>query len=253
MENIVTPQSFSVSFQPVSQDVDKKKRLRLTSFLHKTQEAAEAHAMLYGCGYHHLIEKNIVWVLSRMKIEIVRMPEWNEPVRLDTWHKRVERIFALRDFILCDADEAPIVKATSAWLLMDIHSRRMLRVEHVLPNLAQVNIPQDAIKSVPDKLTAPEVDNRTLIKLHEVAYSDIDLINHVNNTKYVEWALDCLRLEDDTFNMHNMNSFQINFNMEARYKDVVTLNYDHDEEHRLHFVEGVRNGQNLFQCVCQFR
>ena len=65
----------SLSFTPTNQDVDMKKQLRLTSFLHKTQEAAEAHAIIYGCGYDHLIENNIVWVLSRMQIEMVRMKQ----------------------------------------------------------------------------------------------------------------------------------------------------------------------------------
>ena len=234
----------AISFNTVSQDVDLNKRLRLTSFLQKTQEIAEAHADLYGCGYHHLIENNIVWVLSRMRIEINRMPEWNEPVRLDTWHKRVERIFALRDFILYDSNETPIVKATSAWLLMDIHSRRMLRVEHVLPRLSQVNIPRDAIRAVPEKLTAPEA--LTLHHTHTVRFSDLDLNNHVNNVKYVEWALDCLPWE--TWTRQTVSLLQINFNHEARYNDSVSLHYAAPDA-QTHYVEGQRNGQNLFQAA----
>ena len=252
MENQSVPRLTTTLFHPTSQDVDCMKRLRLTAFLEKTQAVAEAHATLYGCGYHHLIGKNIVWVLSRMKVEVIRMPEWNEPVRLDTWHKRVERIFALRDFILYDAHETPIIKATSAWLLMDVHARKMLRVEHILPHLAQVDIPQDAIKSVPDKLTAPEEHTWVIEKDHHVAYSDIDLLNHVNNTKYVEWALDCLPLGDDTPNMHEMTSFQINFNVEARFQDCVNMMYCCSSDKKTHYVEGRREAQKLFQVLCVF-
>jgi acyl-ACP thioesterase len=175
------------------------------------------------------------------------MPEWHEPVRLHTWHKRVERIFSLRDFILFDSQEQPIVHATSAWLLMDIHSRRMLRVEHVLPHLADVHIPKDAIATVPDKIVAPE--EIALHHIHTVRFSDIDLNNHVTNTKYVEWALDCLPLEP--LKSQTISSFQINFNLEALYNDPVELFYSAVEQ-RTHYVEGQRDGRNLFQCVCAF-
>ena len=248
MEHLSATPSFSLSFYPAYQDIDMNKQLRLTSFLHKTQEAAEAHAVLYGCGYHHLITQNIVWVLSRMQMNIRRMPELLEPVRLETWHKRVERIFALRDFILYDAQDIPILWATSCWLLMDIESRKMLRVEHILPHLAQVNIPKEAIQTVPDKLTAPE--GLALHHIHTVRFSDLDLNNHVNNTKYVEWALDCLSLEE--LSSRYISSFQINFNLEARYHDPVELFYA-QTEHSSRYVEGRRDGKNLFQSVCGLR
>jgi len=247
MENQPVTEYISLSFEPTNQDVDMNKRLRLTSFLHKTQEAAEAHAVLYRCGHNHLIENNIAWVLSRMQVKIVRMPNWHEPVRLHTWHKRVERIFSLRDFILYDAKEQPIVRATSAWLLMDMHTRRMLRVEHVLPHLSGVNIPDDAITAVPDKITPPETP--LLHHIHTVRFSDIDLNNHVTNTKYVEWALDCLPLE--LLKNQTITSFQINFNLEALYNDPVELLYGISDGHT-HYVEGRRDGRNLFQCVCGF-
>jgi len=247
MTNELITEFISISFQPANQDVDMNKRLRLTSFLHKTQEAAEAHAVLYGCGHNHLIENNVVWVLSRMLVKIIRMPNWHEQVRLHTWHKRVERIFSLRDFILYDAKEVPIVYTTSAWLLMDIHSRRMLRVEHVLPHLAQVNIPEDAIATLPDKITAPE--EISLHHVHTVRFSDIDLNNHVTNTKYVEWALDCLPVE--LLKNQTITSFQINFNLEALYNDSVAL-LSGVINKQTHYVEGRRDGRNLFQSVVEF-
>ena len=247
MQNPPVAEHLSASFRPTGHEVDPNKRLRLTAYMQKTQEVAEAHAALYRCGFHELIEQNTVWVLSRMVVEIGRMPLWDEPVELVSWHKRVERIFALRDFILYDAAQIPIVKATSAWLLMDIHTRRMLRVEHVLPQLAQVNIPRDAIAAIPEKLGVPEKECLSLVHTHRVGYSDLDLINHVTNTKYVEWTLNCLPFE--SLNRNALSSFQINFNLEAKHDDVVEL--WHATPHKnAHYVEGRRNGQNLFQSVC---
>jgi len=243
-------ESLSVTFRPTGHEVDLNRQLRLISYMQKTQEIAEAHAALYQCGYHHLIKQDIVWVLSRMVIEIDRMPLWDEPVRLHSWHKRVERIFALRDFILYDAEEKPIVKATSAWLLMDIHTRRMQRVEHILPHLAQVNIPQDAILEVPGKLTVPEGCHLAHEMSQQVAYCDIDLINHVTNTKYVEWTLNCLPFA--SLSNQGISLFQINFNLEAKYGDTVELLHATADK-QTHYVEGRRNGQNLFQSACTFK
>ncbi|MDR2585237.1 MAG: hypothetical protein LBC84_03315 [Prevotellaceae bacterium] len=239
---------YSRSFSPLGQDVDQNKRLRLTRFLQKTQEAAEAHADLYQCGYHHLITQNIVWVLSRMRLHIVRMPQWEEPVQLQTWHKRVERIFSLRDFILFDAHNRPIITATSAWLLMDTHTRRMLRVENVLPYLANIRIEQEAITQVPDKLTPPNNTPLLLDQTHRVVYSDLDLINHVTNTKYVEWTLDALPFE--AINTQTITTLQINFNVEARHNDCVEL-WHASPNANTHYVEGRRGDQNLFGCLCE--
>jgi len=250
MQNTPVAEQISASFRPTGHEVDPNKRLRLTSFMQRTQEVAESHAALYRCGYHDLIKMDTVWVLSRMVIEIDRMPQWDEPVELASWHKRVERIFALRDFILYDAQQVPIVKATSAWLLMDIHTRRMLRVEHILPQLAHVNIPQDAIAAAPEKLNAPDKDLLTLVHNHRVGYSDLDLINHVTNTKYVEWTLNYLPFE--SLHRNALSSFQINFNLEAKHNDLVEL-WHATPNKNAHYVEGRRNGQNLFQSVCTFR
>jgi Acyl-ACP thioesterase len=259
------PSSISVPLRPVSQDVDMNKKLRLTVFLQKAQEAAEAHATLYGCGYNQLIQKDIVWVLSRIHLKIARFPQWLEPVRLDTWHKRVERIFALRDFLLY-ADEhgqevwtgeealaqnlRPVVRATSAWLLMDTRSRRMQRVEHFLPDLIDVDIPQDAIESLPDKLVAPE--HLSCSHVHTVRFSDIDPNHHVNNTKYVEWALDCLPLE--VLAQNQLRECQINYNHEALPQDQIALYIAPlpCEQGPAFYVEGRRDTQNIFQCQFSF-
>ena len=57
--------------------------------------------------------------------------------------------------------------------------------------------------------------------LHCVAYSDVDIIGHTNNAKYVVWAMDCLPF--DYLAAHRVSDIRINFNKETRPGDTVAL------------------------------
>ena len=83
-------------------DTDASWRLKPTSFMNLAQEAAGNHAVLLGFGYDDLIKTNTAWILSRMHIQFVDTPKWRDKVTLTTWHKGLDRLFYLRDFILTD-------------------------------------------------------------------------------------------------------------------------------------------------------
>jgi medium-chain acyl-[acyl-carrier-protein] hydrolase len=102
-----------------SYDVDLKKRMSLTSLLGCLLESAWQHARRCGFGYGDLAEKGQFWVLSMLHIEIARPPLWREPIVIETWSKGTNGLFALRDFLVSDKEDAAVVRATSGWLILD--------------------------------------------------------------------------------------------------------------------------------------
>ena len=58
------------------------------------------------------------------------------------------------------------------------------------------------------------------MKTHKVAYSDIDLVGHTNNARYVAWALDCLEYGGDSI---RVDEVEIVFHHEARPGDEIAL------------------------------
>ena len=108
-------------------ETDASWRLKPASFMDLAQEAAGQHAVYLGFGYDDLIKTNTAWILSRVNIHFIDTPKWREEVTLTTWHKGLDRLFFLRDFIMTDKDGRERVKATTSWLVLNLETRRLVR------------------------------------------------------------------------------------------------------------------------------
>ena len=85
-------------------ETDAAWRLKPVSFMNFAQEAAGRHAVYLGFGYDDLIASNTAWILSRMHVVFTDTPKWKDELTLTTWHKGLNRLFFLRDFMLTDSE-----------------------------------------------------------------------------------------------------------------------------------------------------
>ena len=83
---------------------------------------------------------------------------------------------------------------------------------------------------------------------HKVVYSDVDIIGHTNNARYMVWAMDCLDYE--TVSGRRVKDLFINFNKETTPGTVVRLFRLQTEEDGapVFYVEGRVEGKSAF-CV----
>lgn len=214
MANILT-REFTIS----SYDVSPRGQARLTTMANFFQEVAHQHASALGLGYHEMKSKKITWVLSRMRIRMERYPLWNETIRLETWPSGAERLFALRDFRVLDHSGALIGMASTAWLILDIDSRRLIRPREMLDQFKMIIHDVQMFETPLGKIDAPGEMNR--LDVHTVAYSDLDIMGHVNNVKYMEWCIDAVTSEENTGQENR--EIEINFNHEAVMGDRVEI------------------------------
>jgi acyl-ACP thioesterase len=183
------------------------------------QEAAGQHAVHLGFGYDDLIKTNTAWILSRMHIQFVDIPKWRDEVTLTTWHKGLDRLFYLRDFILTDAEGNPKVKATTSWLVLNLETRRLVRDPELMED-GTVNH-EDVIETPADKVQMPKDVEPVLALEHVVAYSDVDMNAHANNAMYMQWAMDAV--EYDLASSRPVKELTINFNHETKAGDKVLI------------------------------
>lgn len=200
-------------------DTDASWRLKPASFMNLAQEAAGQHAVHLGFGYDDLIKTNTAWILSRMHIQFVETPMWRDELTFSTWHKGLNRLFYLRDFILTDAQGNPKVKATSSWLVLNLETRRLVRDPELMED-GTVNT-EDVIETPADKVQMPKDVEPVLALEHVVAYSDVDMNAHTNNAMYMQWAMDAV--EYDLASSRPLKSLTINFNHETKAGDKVVL------------------------------
>ena len=172
--------------------IDKSDRLTLNAALQFFQEAAISHAENLGVGREEMAHSKQGWVLSRLTVIADRRPKYQETITVRSWPRGGEKLFAMRNFDIRDKDDVPVVKAKSAWIIVDIEKRRPLRPQSIMDSLPQ----NEGLESLPAEANAvislPERDNLQIVATKKALYTDIDYNGHVNNVSYIKWIEDTL-------------------------------------------------------------
>lgn len=237
---------FSQDFIIPCYNTDANWRLKPAAFMDLAQEAAGRHAVYLGFGYDDLIVSNTAWILSRVNIKFIDTPKWREEVNLTTWHKGLDRLFFLRDFIMVDKEGRERIKATTSWLVLNLETRRLVRD----PKLMEDNtVCSDNVIDTPaDKVHMPKDVESELALEHVVSYSDVDMNGHANNAMYMQWAMDAV--DYDISSSRAVKELTINFNHETKAGDrVMIYRSTLEKEDGLHvYVEGKVGDVSAF-CV----
>lgn len=171
---------------------DASFQLKPAAFMDYAQEIAYWAASELGFGYDQLHVHHTAWVLSRMHIHFEGYPRWRDNVKLTTWHKGLDGLYFLRDFFMDDENGSHLITCTTSWVIIDETTRRLVRPE-TLEHLLKVEGPVDSAIAEPcPKTTLPRGSEPEHTGSHTVSYSDIDIIGHTNNVRYVVWAMDAL-------------------------------------------------------------
>lgn len=214
--------------------------------MNMAQEAAGRHAVHLGFGYDDLIKTNTAWILSRVHVEFVDTPKWREEITLSTWHKGLNRLFFLRDFLITDNEGRERVKATTSWLVLNLETRRLVRDPNLMEDGTVCS--ENVIETPADKVQMPKDAEAELVRTHLVSYSDIDTNGHTNNAMYMQWSMNAVGYEITS--SRPVKEFTINFNHETKAGDHVEIYRAFvEDENGLHaFVEGKVDGVSSY-CV----
>ena len=210
---------FTREFSISSYDLNPKGQARLTTMANFFQEVAYHHASELGLGYDDMKSRKTTWVLSRMRIHMKRYPVWNESIRLETWPSGAERLFALRDFRVLDSKGEVIGMASTAWLILDIDTHRLIRPKEMMEQFKMIVHDVQMFDKPLDKIVMPG-EGRKLME-HRVVFSDLDIVGHVNNVRYMEWCIDAATSADNA--EQDIREFEINFNHEALFGDHIAI------------------------------
>ena len=202
-----TPLVWTESMDVRTGDLTPAGMMSLPALCGYLQEAAGPHAAALGVSMDDLAAEGRAWVLARMRLATERRPRRGDTVTIETWPSGLNGLFATREFVLT-VEEDVAARATSAWFLIDLDRRRPVRPPRAVRTLDPPDRPP-ALGHLPDNLSPPErADHeRTLT----VRYHDLDRNEHVNNVRYLTWALDTLpasmyaegRCTDVTIHFHH--------------------------------------------------
>lgn len=204
--------SYFESFKIRSSEVDPSGRMRLPAVCDLLQEVAETNALELNFDISQLNNQHLTWVLHRLQVQMKKLPSWRDTITIKTWPSGGNGLRAYRDFLIFAADGNEIGRSLSYWLMVDLKSKRPVR------------IPQEILDTASDDEThlLPVSDSRLTIngeiavsKTFNVRQGDLDLNHHVNNVKYIDWALEVASTDKA------IKAIDIEFRNECKYGDAI--------------------------------
>lgn len=183
-------------------------------------EIATLHANELDFGYRRLMETGDVWVLSRLTIEMERLPEINTPYSVSTWVESVNRHFSERNFEVRDADGAVLGYGRSVWMAINIKDRSMASLAALDSLYAVINdklCPVEKIK----RFTPLDIDEHVRSSRYTFRYCDCDFNRHVNTVRYIELFLNQWTME--FFDRHRIKRLDIAFLHEEHFGNEVQV------------------------------
>jgi len=221
-------------------DVDFSRKLKLSTMFVYFQDMATEHAEKLGVGRDVLLKDNLIWVLASVRADIERYPVWNENIFVETWPLQPDKINFERDFLVYDENNDIIARAVTNWVIIDMNSRRLKRskvINSEFPEAGRERSIDCSLGRINASGSMSEVYRKT------VGYSDIDMNEHLNNSKYLDYIMDCFTIENHK--NYFTKSIEVNYIHEALPGDTIILSKGIDEVNDgTVYVEGINESSN---------
>jgi medium-chain acyl-[acyl-carrier-protein] hydrolase len=169
-----------------SYEADLSGMVRFVTLLNYLQDAASSHAASQGLSISHLMEKNATWLLLRYHIKVMKYPRVGEDLLVRTWRSKLQGYHALREFEILDGSRTVIGIASSTWIVMNLESRRPVRLDSFMTGFQ--TFPHCVLQDESWQLRKLDACDREVS--FRVKMGDIDLNHHVNHRVYVDWAIE---------------------------------------------------------------
>jgi medium-chain acyl-[acyl-carrier-protein] hydrolase len=201
--------------------------LKYTELCNLFQLTAASHSEVGGISFSDMQEFHQAWVLSKMRVEIKCLPKWKDKVTVKTWIKSLENSRSIRCLELYLGGEK-VVGCETFWAVFNTKTRRpeALALPHDHFEKYEHN---DATEKSFSKINIQQ--DFEILYNKTVQFSDLDIVNHANSVKYLEWCLDCvnpkllLKQELKAFEMNYLKEVSLNETIEiAKRENTLTIN-----------------------------
>lgn len=221
-------------------DFDCRGKILPSAVLDLFQDTAGSHADKLGIGYDEMIKHGFVWVLTKVKFKIFFDAKMHRSVKVKTWPLKPGILSFNREYCVEDENGELLIKGTSEWVVMHSIKRKIVPMNDVYP------IKEGFVeKRMFDEKLGKVHDFETVSDGYKTVpgFSQLDINGHVNNTKYANYVLDVLDLQDEEM----INVFQLDFKNEVKKGEELFL-YSKREGNEISIKGQNVSGLNMFLC-----
>lgn len=220
-------------------DFDANSQLKHSRVLQLMQNLATEHAEILGFGWNKMNENGLVWVLGKIKVNYFN--GISKPIKhfkLYTWPIAPSKFFADRLFVAVDECGKQLFCAVQTWLIIDRQSRHIASSKKV-EAIYRADFDETAIDC---DMTVGKIrvdDEFSFSYSRTIRFCDLDLNGHVNNTCYIDFAI-------DTQQSAELCGFELTYNKELLLNDTVLMVTKKSCEGVL--IAGLRDQETCFTC-----
>ena len=204
-------------FQIAPQFVDFQLKVKLSSLIDLILTASGYNADENGFGLRDLHQMGATWVISRFALEMNYFPKQYETIEIETWVQEVHTANTIRNYRVYNEKGEVIGNSTSVWVMINKETRRPMELK-LLTGIEKFALYTTSGIDRPLKLEAvggkPVDDFR-------VKYSDIDINQHVNTVRYLDWMVNTFTLDDHRAS--SISRIDVNFMNEVLYGNLIMV------------------------------
>ena len=217
--------------------------------------AADFHSNDRGYGVNYLNSVNKTWVLSRLSVELDKIPAIYEDFVVETWIDSVMRYFTNRNFKITNKDGYVYGYGKSIWAMIDTTTRQPVDILKISNETISEYLETDYANPIKKSSRVKLDDDLKLQQSILTTYSDIDINGHVNSIKYIEHILDLFPIE--YYKKYRIKKFDIAYIMESHNNDKLNFYTNIDSINECNNAVSVRVTKSGFKeekevCRCQF-
>ncbi len=196
------------------EDFDEKGNLLPYKVLEVFENGAIAHGELIGVGEKAMREKNLFWIISTLKYQVLRAVPANERLTLKTWPKKPGLVSFQREYLILNQNGEIVIKGSANWLTISRDERKLKAGQKIFPDM-EFSDEVTFLKKIP---RLRDFDNGILLNSVIPEPCHIDSNGHVNNKHYTSFILNALKGFSGI-----IDTFQIDYVQEIMPKDKVDI------------------------------
>ena len=226
-------------------DFDKFSHIKPSAVLDLFQDAAGQHANELGVGFDEMIQRSYLWVLTRIKFKIISQPKGYQKVVVKTWPLEPHRLNYRREHCIENEIGERLIVGSSEWVVIDSEERRLVSAPDLYP-FSDGFHPETMFEEKIGKIRNFEENGTPYVV--NAGFSELDVNNHVNNTKYASYVLDAINPSETD----EPEIFQIDYRKEVLQG--TRLKIYHAKEDNIVFAKGQNeNGDVMFLCKLEYK
>jgi medium-chain acyl-[acyl-carrier-protein] hydrolase len=200
-------------------EVNKSRKLVLPSLIHYLEDIAVLNSEANGFSLDYYDNTGCGFMLLSWDIKIYAWPSFNEPVTIKTWPSSFKRFLANREYQVFNKNGIKIAEAHSVWLFANTVTRKPQSVPVEI--YKGFNLTKESEKDFFMSEDMSPLKEGAFSKKLVVQNYDIDTNNHVNNVRYVDWAL--ITLPVDAVSGYAVSNARVNYKKELYAGDEVEI------------------------------